>query len=198
VVLVFLLMTGGTRARRGLESLGLVTVLAVHLPMPPLQPKRRAFVIETHGLPRGLGMAFVTGRPLASLVRVLARMAVVAGRWRFAVALAEHVAFVAFHLRMSAPQGAAIGNAMVERLAVKPHEVCVAALVLGMAGLARSAAYCGRLPMVPPVPNQIRAHVLVARQAEPVLPRFVERFMALETLALVACVLCHDLTRHDQ
>jgi len=78
VVLVFLFMTGGTRARSGLESLGLVTVLAVHLPMPPLQPKRRAFVIETHGLPRRLGMAFVTGRPLSSLVRILARMAVVA------------------------------------------------------------------------------------------------------------------------
>jgi hypothetical protein len=107
-MLVVPFVTRGTGIGGRLESLSLVTAVTLHLAVPSLQPKCGTVVVETNRLPRGLHMAAVACRSNATLVRVLAAMAIVAVGRGVPVTLAGRVTFVARHLCMPAAQDAAI------------------------------------------------------------------------------------------
>jgi hypothetical protein len=86
---------------------------------------------------------------------------------------------------------------MVERLAVEARQRYRATPVFGVAGLARPSSDHWSSAMVSTLRTEIRCHLFVTIQTETVLPRFIQRLMALVARALVACVLRYEFTRQD-
>src|SRR5574341_1705465 len=182
VVLVITCMARGARLWGRLVSLGGVARFAACLAMPPVQGKGGR-VIEAGRGPGGLGVAGVAGLPQAFRVRVLSTMAGVALSCCLPVPLACCVTVGTGDPGMGAPQRG-VGEAMIERLTVELHDLCTAPVMLGVAGLALSAAHRGLLPVIATHAAQIGRHVAVTRQTEAVLRRLVQRGVALIALAL--------------
>ena len=121
-------------------------------------------------------------------MRIVFAMAAVAVQCCFAVALTAHVAFIALHLVMFAPQQK-IGFAMVEFLFVKVSNSCITPLVVGMAG---AAGWICNTPMESTFVARVSSDILVASHAQAILC-----FAVKLDVALLAVILKFDVALDD-
>ncbi len=135
-------MTGRAVGLRVDVSLIAVTAAAVGAVMMTDELKLGRAVIELSVGPDGLAMAVVTRLAKIAVVAIVLAMASRAGTIGIAESLFGSVALFAGQARMTFHEGK-VRNVVIERVSIEPDDICIAALVLGMAG--RALNRCKRL-----------------------------------------------------
>jgi hypothetical protein len=91
-----------------------------------------------------------------------------------------------------------VRDAVIERLAVEPHDVRVAPAVLGVAGAAIAAARGRRPPMEAPLRAQVGGDLVVTHETQPLLGAALEGLVAFAALRLDVRVRSGDGSRHHE
>ena len=167
------------------------------LQMPVGQGKGRRGVIEAGLLPGSGVVAGNTVRPEGTAMTVLPGMATVAGRWGLATGFARFVTTVAGQSDVGVLQWE-VGQIVVEAGLAHPGDAGVAAQVLGVAATALTR---GRLPHVSvktALTSEIPCNLLVAGEAESILPFAIREVVALGAFGLDRRVRLGDRSGHDE
>ncbi len=192
------LMTGDARGRQPLVALAGMTTSADDLGMRARERELRFGMIERLDLaPRFLRVAPVAGLAQPTLVAIVLLVAIETSPRRIAKFLGRDMTAVAGNTLVRAFQ-IEIREGMIEHLPVELDDVGRAALVIGVTAPALAPNNVRAASVHPLLRRQIFGDRLVTRDAEPRLPAFYERFMAIGAILLQLCVSFDQWPGHHQ
>ena len=197
VVRIVFRVAAVTGHRRLLECLVGVTVQAGRLQMFADEWIARVVVIECHVFPAGRRMAVAAGRAEGTLVDVVVGMAVRAFVRGFTVLCARFVTRIAPGFLVFAQQQV-VCQRVIERIPVQVHDIRVAPLVVGMAGLTGFFTRLVGQPVKSHTHVYVPGDLVVTIEAQHALLPPFELLMAFIAVLLDIRMARDDLTRHDQ
>jgi len=187
-----------TLLRRLLVALTNVALPACDLHVVALKGKAgSAFVIEVDFAPGAVDMTLGTFTAQPAFVGVVLSVAIHAAGRGLPVLLPRFVAVLAGNLRMRAcPRK--IGAAMIEGLPVQKNDIRPAPIMLRVASAAAGRRHILDSPVKPSFAEDIVSDVLVAFNAELLLPSPAERFVAFAASIFELGMALDDRSGHDQ